>query len=48
MDRDGDHVREYAQRLVSTPGTKDGLYWVAAASEPMSQYNPDNTWKKAE
>jgi hypothetical protein len=40
MDRDGDHIREYAQRLVSTPGTKDGLYWEAAAGEPMSPFGP--------
>jgi hypothetical protein len=26
-DRDGDRVREYAQRLVSTPGAQDGLWW---------------------
>lgn len=26
-DRDGDHVLEYAQRVVSTAGLKDGLYW---------------------
>jgi len=26
-DRDGDEVREYARRIVSTPGTHDGLYW---------------------
>ncbi len=26
-DRDGDKVREFAQRIPSTPGTQDGLYW---------------------
>ena len=26
-DRDGNEVLKYAQRLVSSPGTKDGLYW---------------------
>jgi DUF2950 family protein len=26
-DRDGDDVLEYAQKLVSTPGKHDGLYW---------------------
>lgn len=26
-DRDGDKVREFAQRIASTPGTQDGLYW---------------------
>ena len=27
LDRDGDGLREYARRFVSTPGTHDGLYW---------------------
>jgi hypothetical protein len=27
VDRDGDEVREYAQRFVSTTGKRDGLYW---------------------
>jgi hypothetical protein len=27
MDRDGDDVLEYAQRLISTPGKRDGLFW---------------------
>ncbi len=27
IDRDGDSVREYARKIVSTPGTRDGLYW---------------------
>lgn len=27
VDRNGDGVLEYAQRVVSTPGRKDGLYW---------------------
>jgi len=26
-DRDGDEVREYAQRILSTEGRQDGLYW---------------------
>ena len=26
-DRDGDLVREFAQRLISTPGKRDGLFW---------------------
>jgi hypothetical protein len=26
-DRDGDQVREFAQRLGSSPGQQDGLYW---------------------
>jgi hypothetical protein len=27
VDRDGDEVLEYAQRILSTTGQKDGLYW---------------------
>lgn len=26
-DRNGDDVREYAQKIGSTPGKQDGLYW---------------------
>jgi hypothetical protein len=29
---------KYAQRLKSTPGMKDGLYWPAAANEPASPF----------
>ena len=29
-------VESYAQRIVSSPGQKDGLYWPAAANEPQS------------
>jgi hypothetical protein len=41
-DRDGDEVREYAQRIVSSEGTNDGLYWPVAADsdEPMSPFGP--------
>jgi hypothetical protein len=35
-DRIGDGVLQYAQRLQSTPGTKDGLYWPTNANEPRS------------
>ena len=27
IDRDGDEVLEYAQKFISAPGKKDGLYW---------------------
>lgn len=30
LDRDGDGVLEYARRLNSTPGSRDGLYWPPA------------------
>jgi len=31
-----DGVREYAQRLGSTPGKRDGLYWPTKPDEPLS------------
>jgi hypothetical protein len=36
-DRDGDGVREYAQRLMSSPGKQDGLYWSADAEKGEAQ-----------
>jgi hypothetical protein len=36
MNPAGLKVDSYAQRIVSTPGKKDGLYWPAAANEPQS------------
>jgi Protein of unknown function (DUF2950) len=27
LDRDGNGLREYAGKIISTPGTHDGLYW---------------------
>jgi hypothetical protein len=38
VDRDGDGVREYAQRLVSTPGKQDGLYWEATDGADESPF----------
>lgn len=35
-DRDGDGVNEYAQKFLSSPGTKDGLHWAAADGEAKS------------
>jgi hypothetical protein len=35
-DRNGDGVREYAQRLTSARGTRDGLYWEPRAGEKIS------------
>ena len=37
-DRDGDGLFEYAQKFVSTPGTKDGLYWEAKPGEEESPF----------
>lgn len=31
-DRDGDGVREFAQRIMSTPNRRDGLYWPTGAT----------------
>ena len=39
-DRDGDDVLEYAQRLASTPGERDGLYWEAESEEDLSPFGP--------
>jgi len=42
VDRDGDGVLQYAQRLASSPGKFDGLYWQADASrgEALSPFGP--------
>ena len=42
VDRDGDGVRQYARKLASTPGKRDGLYWTAdpAKGEEMSPFGP--------
>ena len=39
-DRDGDAVLEYAQKLASTPGLHDGLYWPVAESDEPSPFGP--------
>ncbi|MBX3359714.1 MAG: DUF2950 family protein [Phycisphaeraceae bacterium] len=39
-DPDGDGIPNYAQRLASTPGKKDGLYWEAGPGEPQSPLGP--------
>ncbi|HWU00353.1 MAG TPA: DUF2950 domain-containing protein [Terriglobales bacterium] len=38
--RDGSDVEKYAQRIVSTPGHKDGLYWPAKEGEEQSPFGP--------
>jgi hypothetical protein len=40
QDRDGDGLLEYAQRLISTPGTRDGLYWEVEPGETPSPLGP--------
>jgi len=39
-DRNGDDVLEYAQRIASTPGTKDGLYWPPDLDGEISPLGP--------
>ena len=40
-DLDQDGVVEYAARLVSSPGRKDGLYWAVAAGQELSPLGPE-------
>jgi hypothetical protein len=39
-DRDGDEVLEYAQKVGSTPGLKDGLYWPLELDGEISPLGP--------
>lgn len=39
-DRDGDGVPSYAQKILSSPGKKDGLSWPTTAGEPESPLGP--------
>jgi hypothetical protein len=41
-DRDGDLVLEYAQRLISAPGQRDGLFWPVdeGSDEELSPFGP--------
>ena len=39
-DWDGDGIYPYAQKIMSTPGKKDGLYWEPKAGEPESPLGP--------
>jgi hypothetical protein len=39
-DRDGDEVLEYAQRIPSSPGRKDGLYWSPELDGELSPLGP--------
>ena len=39
-DRNDNGLLEYAQRLESTPGTQDGLYWEAKKGDPPSPLGP--------
>jgi hypothetical protein len=39
-DRDGDGVYPYAQKIASTPGKKDGLFWEVKEGEEASPLGP--------
>jgi hypothetical protein len=39
-DRDADQVSEYAQKLISSPGKQDGLYWETVADDESSPLGP--------
>jgi len=39
-DRDGDEVLEYAQKIISTPGAKDGLFWSPELDGEISPLGP--------
>src|SRR6185295_13982660 len=39
-DRDDDGVAEFAQRFLSSPGKRDGLYWPTVADEEPSPLGP--------
>jgi len=39
-DRDNDGVLEYARRLASSDGQRDGLYWESERGEPESPFGP--------
>ena len=47
-DRDNNGLLEYAKKLISTPGQKDGLYWDTADGEPVSPLGPLSTQAKQE
>ena len=40
VDRNGDGILEYAQKLISSPGKKDGLYWEVPEGEEESPLGP--------
>jgi hypothetical protein len=39
-DRNGDGIKEYARRLMSSEGARDGLYWPTKDDEPESPMGP--------
>jgi len=47
-DRDGSGVFKYAQRIRSTPGARDGLYWRASPDDDQSPFGPLVAEERAE
>jgi hypothetical protein len=47
-DHDGDEVLEFAQRLVSSPGKNDGLYWPPEFDGDLSPLGPLVAYAQAE
>jgi len=47
-DRDKDGLLEYAQKLISTPGKRDGLYWETQEGRRLSPLGPLTTRAKAQ
>ena len=39
-EQDGVQIPKYAQRLISSPGKRDGLFWQTAANAPQSPLGP--------
>jgi len=48
VDHDGDEVLEYSQRLVSSPGKEDGLYWPPKLDSDESPLGPLVAYAQAE
>jgi hypothetical protein len=40
QDRDGDGIKQFATRPLSSPGKRDGLYWASLPGEPASPLGP--------
>ena len=47
-DRNRDGLLEYAQKILSDPGKKNGLYWESKQGEPQSPLGPIMTRAKSE
>ncbi|HEY7165985.1 MAG TPA: DUF2950 domain-containing protein [Candidatus Binatia bacterium] len=47
-DRDKNGLLEYAQKFISDPGKKNGLYWETKAGEPESPMGPIMTQARSE